>query len=103
VDHAAFDHVSRPLSIGLHVRGGCVRFERFRARLFLDYDSGVRPKFGLGRPECRKIDNRNVLDATLFGMHGRHVGSELSEHGFAHTGLCSDIGQNVQHECSPDR
>lgn len=99
MDQEVFDHVSRPLSISLHVRGGCVRFERFRARPFLDHDKGVWPKFGLGRSECRrKIDNRNVLDASLFSMHGRHVRSELSEHGFTHTGLCSDVGQNVQHE-----
>ena len=69
MDHAGFDHVSRPFGIGLHVRGGCVRRERFRARPFLDHDKGARPKLGLRGAEYWEIDNRNVFDATLFGMH----------------------------------
>ena len=74
MDHAGFDHVSRPFGIGLHVRGGCVRRERFRARPFLDHDKGVRPKLGLRGAEYWEIDNRNVFDATLFGMHRWDIG-----------------------------
>ena len=78
MDHAGLDHVSRPLSIGLHVRGGCVRFECFRARPFLDHDKGVWPKLGLGRSECRKINNGDVLYTTLFGMFARNSRSTVS-------------------------
>ena len=73
MDHAGFDHVSRPFGVGSHVRGGCMRFDRFRARPFLGYDKGVQPKFCLGRSECRKINKRTVLDTTLFGVHRRYV------------------------------
>jgi hypothetical protein len=78
VDHAVLNHVSRPLSIGLHVRGGCVRFERFRARPFLDHNKGVWPKLGLGGAECRKINNGDVLYTTFFGTIARNSRSTVS-------------------------
>ena len=73
MDYAGFDHVSHPFGVGMHVWGGCMCFDRIRALPFLDYDKGVRTKLCLGRSECRKINKRNVLDTTLFGVHRRYV------------------------------
>jgi hypothetical protein len=82
-------------------RRGGVRLQRIDAFPLLDDDERVRTELGLKAAHTLGVDGRAVLDASLLGMHRRHVGAEFLQDGVALAWLGGDDGEYMNHRaCS---